>query len=142
VTPGENIQRWGWWVDPETGKPAIVKSAHGDYVLASEHEARIAELESEIAEAFRRSGAPGNSGRVDKCSPKAGAVGGRAGARELPARSGGSQVGMEGIVVYGTGTGFHTEAYIGGTRTIGHGDAQINEGYLDMFYPRRYFIYN
>lgn len=54
MTPGENIQRWGWWVDPETGKPAIVKSAHGDYVLASEHEARIAELESEIAEAFRR----------------------------------------------------------------------------------------
>jgi hypothetical protein len=47
-----------------------------------------------------------------------------------------------GYVVYGTGTGFHTEAYIGGTRTIGHGDAQINEGYLDMFYPRRYFIYN
>lgn len=36
MTPGENIQRWGWWVDPETGKPAIVKSAHGDYVLASE----------------------------------------------------------------------------------------------------------
>lgn len=49
MTPGENIQRWGWWVDPETGKPAIVKSADGDYVLAAEHEARVRKLQAEIA---------------------------------------------------------------------------------------------
>lgn len=47
-----------------------------------------------------------------------------------------------GYCVYGAGTGFHVEAFIGGTKTIGHGDAQINEGYLDMFSPRRYFIYD
>jgi hypothetical protein len=47
-----------------------------------------------------------------------------------------------GYVVYGAGTGFHTEAYVGpGNRTIGHGDAAINAGDLDMFSPRRYFIY-
>jgi hypothetical protein len=46
-----------------------------------------------------------------------------------------------GYVVYGTGTGFHVEAFIGGTKTIGHGDSQINEGHLDMFSDRRYFIY-
>lgn len=46
-----------------------------------------------------------------------------------------------GYCVYGTGTGFHVEAFVGGTKTIGHGDAQINEGYLDMFSPRTYFIY-
>lgn len=46
-----------------------------------------------------------------------------------------------GYVVYGTGTGHHTEAYVGGTKTIGHGDSQINEGYLDMMPDRRYFIY-
>ncbi len=47
-----------------------------------------------------------------------------------------------GYVVYGTGTGFHTEAFIGGTRTIGHGDSAINEGHLDMMGDRRYFIYS
>lgn len=47
-----------------------------------------------------------------------------------------------GYVVYGGGTGFHTEAYVGpGNRTIGHGDAAINAGDLDMFGDRRYFIY-
>lgn len=47
-----------------------------------------------------------------------------------------------GYVVYGTGTGFHVEAFIGGTRTIGHGDSAINEGHLDMMGDRRYFIYS
>ena len=46
-----------------------------------------------------------------------------------------------GYCVYGTGTGFHVEGFVGGTKTFGHGDAQINEGYLDMFSPRTYFIY-
>jgi hypothetical protein len=47
-----------------------------------------------------------------------------------------------GYVVYGSGTGFHTEAYVGpGDRTVGHGDAAINAGDIDMFSPQRFFIY-
>jgi hypothetical protein len=48
-----------------------------------------------------------------------------------------------GYVIYGSGSGFHTEAYVGpGNRTIGHGDAAINAGDLDMFSPRRYYVYS
>ena len=38
-----------------------------------------------------------------------------------------------GYVVYGTGTGFHVEAYVGpGDLTIGHGSAPIDPGVIDL----------
>jgi len=39
-----------------------------------------------------------------------------------------------GYVVYGSGTGHHTEAYIGpGNRTAGHGSAPVDFGVIDLF---------
>jgi len=38
-----------------------------------------------------------------------------------------------GRIVYGGGTGHHTENYIGDGRTIGHGSAPIDEGVVDLF---------
>lgn len=53
-----------------------------------------------------------------------------------------------GYVVYGDGTGFHTEAYcpVEGDpmRTVGHGDAAVNFGTVHLFGSgsERYFIYD
>jgi len=46
-------------------------------------------------------------------------------------------------IIYGTGTGFHVEMFIGepGMETIGHGSAPIDAGIIDMASPRRYFTY-
>lgn len=39
-----------------------------------------------------------------------------------------------GYVVYGSGSGYHVEAYVGpGNRTIGHGSAPIDAGVIDLF---------
>lgn len=47
-----------------------------------------------------------------------------------------------GFVVYGSGTGFHVEAYVGpGDRTIGHGSAPIDEGRIDLFGNGNYRCY-
>lgn len=46
-------------------------------------------------------------------------------------------------IIYGTGTGFHVEMFIGepGIETIGHGSAPIDPGIIDLASPRRYFSY-
>lgn len=39
-----------------------------------------------------------------------------------------------GYVIYGSGEGYHVEAYVGpGNRTIGHGSAPIDPGVIDLF---------
>lgn len=51
-----------------------------------------------------------------------------------------------GYIVYGSGVGHHTEAYIGpGDRTAGHGSAPVDFGVIDLFGSgeiQRYFIYD
>lgn len=51
-----------------------------------------------------------------------------------------------GYIVYGSGDGHHTEAYIGpGDRTAGHGSAPVDFGVIDLFGSgevMRYFIYD
>lgn len=51
-----------------------------------------------------------------------------------------------GYVVYGSGSGHHTEAYIGpGDRTAGHGSSPVDFGVIDLFGSgevQRYFIYD
>lgn len=51
-----------------------------------------------------------------------------------------------GYIVYGSGVGHHTEAYIGpGDRTAGHGSAPVDFGIIDLFGSgevQRYFIYD
>lgn len=51
-----------------------------------------------------------------------------------------------GYIVYGSGSGHHTEAYIGpGDRTAGHGSAPVDFGVIDLFGSgevQRYFIYD
>lgn len=38
------------------------------------------------------------------------------------------------LVIYGSGTAYHVELFVGpGDRTIGHGDASINAGVVDLF---------
>lgn len=48
-----------------------------------------------------------------------------------------------GYVVYGPGTGHHTEFYIGegGSKTIGHGSAPVDEGVIDLFGDGDYRCY-
>lgn len=38
-----------------------------------------------------------------------------------------------GYIVYGGGVGHHTEAYVGGGRTVGHGSAPVDFGVPDLF---------
>lgn len=51
-----------------------------------------------------------------------------------------------GFVIYGSGTGHHTEFYVGegGSMTIGHGSAPVDPGVIDLFgdSSQRCFIYD
>lgn len=130
MTPGENIQRWGWWVDPETGKPAIVKSAHGDYVLASEHEARIAELESEIAEALPKQGGLMNRPTVTTLC----------GSTRFPDafELANLHLSMEGRIVISLGMFGHTDKPVGSRFLTSDGDESTPEKkHLDQLHFRK-----